>query len=470
MTTTVDHGKSPRTYRISSLVQKSVFASVLAGLGALVLLFWYIAAGPIDFFATSLVLVALCALVTYWFSPISVQSLIFLSVYIPSLAFLWAKLSGAEYINAHNHWLQNIPYFVNSSVYLALCASLLSFSVLAMPTLSKKTHRSVNKVSVGISLPLYVFCALASGFFFWLTDPSFATIITHSYTYILADRIPNTQFAGGVAVIFWLGALVNYLRLTEPRCCCGSGERLTNRLFVLVTLFSIIWLALHARRSELVGMALVILVVLRSRIGFQRTFILGLVFLTILIVAGEIRGGSLLVMLSGSEQTGRTDIAKMPGGASNVFMTFVNALHYFDINDYFYGETFLNYVRQIAPRFIYDAFDISKPDYFYALVFSGNYSYNGGTHVIAVFFGNFGLLGVVLVGLSIGLYARVARALIVSSGFVEKIIGFYMLAFAFRGFWYELITIIKPILVVLVPGLVVFYALRTLQRSKRALP
>lgn len=446
--------------------QRSIFATVLAGLGALVLLFWYVAAGPIGFSATSVVLVALCGFVTYRFGPISFQSLIFLSVYVPALAFLWAQINGAEYINYHNHWLQNVPYFVNSSVHLALSAGLFSFAVFELPERQRGISRSVKKVRVGISLGLYASCTLAFGFFFWLSDPSFKTIITHSYADILADRISNTQFAGGVAMIFWLGALVNYLRLRENVRVLGSTERLANAFFIFMTLVSIIWLALHARRSELIGIALVTIILLRNIISFRRTFVIGLGFFAILIIAGEIRTASFVGMFSGVEQMGRSDIESMPGGASNVFMTFVNTLHYFDTHDYFYGETFLNYSLQMAPGPVNQFLELAIPDYFFEEVFRGNYSYNGGTYIIAVFLGNFGLFGIALAGIFIGYYARAAKALTMSPNFFVKIAGLFMLAMAFRGFWYEFITIAKPIVLVLIPGLIAFSLLQTTRRSK----
>lgn len=447
---------------------KSFFASVLGGLGGLILLFSYVAFGPIGILPTSFMLIVLCVLVVYWFGAISVQAPIFLSVYVPGLAFLWARVNGAEYINYHNHWLQSIPYFVNSSVHLALVSGLLSFAVLALPTLYEKRRRSINNKGVGIPLSLYASCTLAAGFFFWLTEPSFATIITHSYRYILDDRIANTQYAGAVAMIFWLAAVVNYVRLTGGRHPCRGAERLANRFFIFVTMLGIIWLALHARRSELIGMALVILLILRERTGLRRAFIIGLGIFAALIVIEKIRGAGLMSIFSGPEQAGRADIESMPGGASNVFMSFVNALHYFDVNSYFYGETFSNYASQILPTPVYNLLGKKTPGYFSDLVFASNYSWNGGTHVLAVFFGNFGLFGVALSGVFIGLYARMARSLAISSDFVMKILGFFLLAFSFRGFWYELITIIKPVVIVLVPGLFIFSALRSIQRSHRA--
>lgn len=446
--------------------QNSFSALVLGFTAALILIFYYLVAGPIDLFWASLMLIASCILVAFRFGPLSAQSLIYLSVYIPSLAFFWAHINGARYINSHSHWLQDSLYYVNSSVHLSLLSALVSLSVMALFPSKKRVSRSIGVVEVGVSTITYMIWTLASGFFFWLTDPSFKTIITHTYTEILSERIPNTQFAGPVAVLFWLGALVNYLRLTEPHRIFGRQKILANRLFIFITVCAIVWLALHARRSELVGMALVLVVVSRDRIGFLKTLVLGAVLFAVLVVAGEIRSASLLGMFSSNYQTSQMDIARMPGGASNVFMTFVNTVHYFDFNNYFCGETFLNYFGQILPTPIYRILGANVPDYFFQTVYTGNYSYNGSTYILAIFFGNFGLFGVGLGGIVIGLYACASRALIRSSNFVLKITGFFMLAMSFRGFWYEPIAIIKPMLIVLIPGLVIFSALRATQRPR----
>lgn len=428
----------------------------------------YTVAGPMPFLLSSLALIGLCGLSIICFGPISVQTFTFMSVYTPALAFFWAYIRGSDYINWHSHWLQDIPFYVDLSVHLSLVAAFFSFAIMVASNKGAPEKTSIRYVKNGVSPPIYLTLIVGAGFFFWLTDPVFATIITHSYEYILANRFSNTQYAGSVAIIIWLIALSNYLRLTHVRLK-RKTEIFAQRFFILLTVAAFAWLALHARRSELIGMGLVGLLILRDQIGITRSTVLGATLLAILIFVQEIRAASLSGMLSSTNQIAsdgyKPEVASLPGGASNIFMTFVNTLHYFNNNALLAGSTFTDYLLNILPTPIYQALGVATPDYFYEKVFT-DYSYNGGTYVGAVFYGNFGILGMIIFGAFVGAYASLAKTLTYSTDFMQKATGFFLVALTFRGFWYELIIILKPLIIVLLPGYFITTLLFRTSRNK----
>lgn len=321
---------------------------------------------------------------------------------------------------------------------------------------------SLTNTRNGFSIPIHITIIITAGFFFWLTEPVFATILTHPYEYILKNRIENTQFAGSVAVILWLIALSNHLKFSNLELN-KDPVKLARTLFLLITILALLWLALHARRSELIGMGLVGLLVLREKSStLHLSFLIGLL-LAALIIAEEIRTATLVGVIfndATSQSSGGSNIASLPGGASNIYMTFANTLHYFDDNDFLLGTTFKNYVLQILPTPLYQSIGISKPNYFYEKIFH-NYSYNGGTYIGALFYGNFGVLGMMLFGAFIGIYSRITVKLMYSTHIIIKATGFFLIVLVFRGFWYEFIIILKPLIIVFIPGFLIYESIQS---------
>ena len=83
-----------------------------------------------------------------YYGLISIQSIVLAAAYIPSLAFLWAWLGGGNYINSHNHWLQDSVFFVDTSVALVAVSMMVTLSVLL---LSSKSHSSRYRITGSVS-------------------------------------------------------------------------------------------------------------------------------------------------------------------------------------------------------------------------------------------------------------------------------------------------------------------------------
>ena len=90
-------------------------------------------------------------------------------------------------------------------------------------------------------------------------------------------------------------------------------------------------------------------------------------------------------------------------------MTLMNSIHYFENNNFLYGETFVYQFVMIILSFINNYFGFEN-QYFYNIVFE-NYDYIGGTFWLAPIYGNFGFI---LGGLFIYSYITLIKKLVLA--------------------------------------------------------
>jgi len=410
---------------------------------------------PPDFLLSSVLIIVMYAGVSVYYGLISIPTIAMGAAYLPALAFLWSWANGGEYINYHNHWLQEQSYYVNISLSL-VCGAM--FSTIAVLLIFSRSTVSRARVLYGASSKLsdgiYLIVILLAGFMFWLTEPSFKTIISSAYLDVKGGG-EGTQFAGALALIFWI---ISFLTYSITHSSSQYNKRWLDYLFEMVTLLAFLWLILHARRSELIGMGLIVLLAFKEVYGSKRAMLLAIVMLFILLAIGAVRSVGLIMSVQGDVSLssfvvgGNVDgsIVSLPGGMSNIYMTFVNALHYFEVNGLLYGETYLNYLLQMLPTNIYVMLGLDRPPYFFNIYY-GNYSYNGGTYLGAPFYGNFGLIGMVVYGVMTAVYILVISRFLGQKNFVLRLMALFMLAILFRAYWYEAITVLKPIVIVFLP-------------------
>ena len=443
-----DDRKALRYVRLSNLL---LICIVVAGYGL------YVTDSAPNYLISSVILLLLLVFAVRKYQPVSVPSIILLSCYLPALSFLWAWILGAPYVSWNNQWLQDDARLKGLAILLSLTS--VSTALLVISILNSATHgddvRMRQKCDVVLDGFSYFLVCIATAFFFWLTEPSFGTIVSNTYAQIIDARIDRTQYAGGLAVIFWLIGFLTYVAHSQGMAGRGNiGRKPIDRMFIAVSILGAAWLALHARRSELIGMGAVTLLFLSAAKPQIRILSVALLFGAFLALIGEVRATSLERYIAYGHFTplARTGIkvVAIPGGASNVYMTFLDTLHFFQTHKFFGGSTFLNYFAQLLPANLAQDMGVEVPPYYYEQVLR-NYQYNGGTYIGAVFFGNFGPFGSILLGIFVALYVTGIRRALDSSRFSIKLIGLYLIAFAFRGFWFEMITIIKPIVVILFP-------------------
>lgn len=458
-----------------AIIKKYCLTAGLLGIGCTIFL-WLMLYEPLPITYSSTAIILLLAALILRYGAISVPSAIITCAFFPSLALFWAHLHNRTLISGLEAVLQTNQLWGETAVHLSLVS--LVFALALLSTFNSKSISSFElapKQYYFTEKP-YIFFSLASVFFFWLAEPSFTTILTTPYKEILSARYDGTQYAGAVGILFWLFSLTTYMAKIG-REKPTTLNLWSDRLFIIATTIIVLWLLLHSRRNELMGIGIALTFYILHQRGKLLASLFGVIFLALLLSVGFIRGASLATNITQSKQTQlikqaikkhptlryqqHRQIAKrelrrtkkvkpLPSGASNIFLTYLTTIHYFDRHPFLQGQTFTNYLFSLLPTNLSNYLNLKKPEYFYQQILK-KYDYNGGTYIGAVFYGNFGVFGAVVFGLFVGFYILLVTKLLKSSNIILQIIGFYMLGMVFRGFWYELITIIKPVIIVLLP-------------------
>lgn len=384
-----------------------------------------------------------------WFS---VPTFLFLAAYAPAFAFPYSHALGGTYVNLMNFELQENIDLIGLAARLSFIAALATYVSLYISFRgSPYTSLSLSSLQSRLtSKHVYIGALMLALTFAWLTDPG-PTILTTPYADILTHRYEGTQFAGALAIVAWLFAFVCFI---NTRNSSDQFQRIRyrwlNYSFWLVTVLVAGWFLLHARRSELLAMVIILLLYLSTIKSKMRAVLLALFALAILQLAGLLRVGNHLgsvdnVQVFLGERAHAADVVSLPGGASNVFMSFAITVDYFSSHAFYFGATFINYIYQLAPSFLYSWLGFSRPPYFHETGVFDSYAWNGGVNAISIFYGNFGQLGIIAYGALLALYVRMTVWLINRSNAILTVIGLFGVGMAVRGLWYEPIVLFKPI-------------------------
>ncbi|EDZ68357.1 hypothetical protein NOC27_1684 [Nitrosococcus oceani AFC27] len=190
-------------------------------------------------------------------------------------------------------------------------------------------------------------------FFAWLAEPG-QIVGLADYQTLREQRIGGARFAGGAWLLFEIVALSGYLRLRNEK---GASKRLGSYMFWTTTLFSFIWLFLHARRSETLGFAILLFCMLRPQLQYassrwpqwlnQRVVILLLILV----------GFSLIGYFRGTldwSSLNRPDYVQAPGGSGNNLLTYIAAYHLKakEWLNIYPGETYWYYMVNLPPEML----------------------------------------------------------------------------------------------------------------------
>ncbi len=387
----------------------------------------------------------------------SAEFLILSVVFIPSAAFIWANAFGADYINYHDHWLQSDVYYKNKSQFFVFVSAVISYVIIQS---NNKDYSYSSLISIyNISPIIYFLLIVLFASLFYLTETG-QTLVSTNYKEMREGRVEGAQFAGALAVVFWIIALQVFIRTSYFICDLKNYEitKLLNYFFIASTFFSMIWLFLHARRSELVGMVLLLVILYSRRFKPVKLISISLLALSLLYLIEIARHTSIVDFISMVATEGvllieRVNIVPLPGGASNVYLTLLDSMYYFDRNDLLIGETFVNYLIQILPTNFIKLLDLELPKYLKHEIFAVHFSWKGGSYLPAVFYANFGMFGALIFAFFLYFYISIVQLFSRSRNIILVSISFFLIVFSFRCFWYELVTLIKPVLflILLIP-------------------
>ena len=335
------------------------------------------------------------------YGPFSSASILLIFYSYPLFApFFTRYVMGAQYIKFGNQSIQtNFDLLFTVQLYFLISIIVATITTYVLND-RRARHNNGGDISYSDgSIPSgkrtsIIFCFLFM-IMAYITEPSFGTILTQSYSDVTSARFAGTEFAGGLFIVFWIFAFINY------------QKGYSKTLFIVLTIVATLWLALHAKRAPVLGLSFVLVIYLHS-IGAVKikyvSMVLGLVVLLFLV--GEIRNSFYLgdgVDLQVSRFTDY-DVASLPGNGAGIFMSFLGSVYITDNIQVglLWGQSYLDQAIGIIPGFIWNIFDYTVPESYGRGVFSQHLYYNGGMHVLGPVYGNFALPGILIFSVILG--------------------------------------------------------------------
>jgi len=359
--------------------------------------------------------------------------------------YLVQVVLGYPYISARQPNLLQTPSALSVPVLIAAAASLVLGLTIRRGS-APPGRRNQRPVLPGLPLLLLV-SALCMGFSAWLAEPGLPLGLVASYKVILASRIPDTNFAGGAWVVFaCLGMMVSQWASSS-----GWSARVARIAFYLVLVLSILWLLLHARRSEVAGLIPFFLFTYGARFRLYRLLFALVPLVVLLGLVGYVRP-------SGSGTNPRaSEYVQLPGAPGNVLLTWVGAyeLHVSGEQPFGPGRTYLSLAQNTPPRLLHLPRAPELKDYV-AEAFGS--LHNAGQYVLGDPFANFGYPGIVVflgvISLLASLAVRTVQRFQESSrvNLVTTLIAADFLVLLFRTGWYGLDALVSGTLMALLVG------------------
>ena len=378
---------------------------------------------------------------------LSVEFIVSLFVYVPSLSVLYRVVMGADFVNYQNFALQENNALMAYSISLLCLSFTITLVVLHFKRNEKSASlditRTVDHPRNAISQLLLITLFLV---FFTLSDKGGLgdSIFNTSYTDLLSKRVNNTEYAATLGIIFWIWSFLTFLNRKKD----FIGRKI-NIIFILATIWNLIWLFLHSSRMLflLIANSYILYLILSKRKKLALTLLVISIFA--LTVLGWVREALYNPALTIFNEDESVSVASLPGGASNVLMSFVITCDYFKDSTFYYGETFLNYLFQLPPGPLARLFNYEPPPYFDSIGIFDRYDWNGGINAASIFYANFGVIGICIYGIFVGVYIKSIVYLLKSKRVLKQTAGYFMFSYSIPVFWYEIIQFIKPILFIL---------------------
>lgn len=297
-------------------------------------------------------------------------------------------------------------------------------------------------------------------FFAWLTEPG-GIVGEVSYADIIAGRLNGTDFAGAAWVCMSVLAVGLSVRAAPS---LGPRARFVLRAIVVLGLFlSAAYLLLHARRSELTGLALLLFVLFTQRMSRLKLAVASALGLFAIAAVGYLRAPDPLAHLE-------PDAVELPGAPENVFVGYVvgNTLRDRGEISITPGETYLGYIEALPPSFL----GLPRPPTAYDYV-RDQVQLIGGQYFLLEPVLNFGIFGILpylwlFVGATNWSIHSIERYFSGSCGLGPFVLGSSFIAMIFRTVWYGPAGIIKTVIIAgLVAGFILIIRLSPRYEAQR---
>lgn len=394
------------------------------------------------FVLSTVFLLLSAAFVVVRFGPFSVPSLFTALLTYPLVVPFFSEYLFDVSYYAYRGRIFQTPPVVNKTVFLG--SFMLTVFVVVLEVRSRITSQddptNVKWTASALHysvVPFGVLAILHLGSAY-LTTPG-PTILTVSYSEVLANYYPWAQFAGSL----YMGSWISLYLLVRGE----SNDSWAYRSFMVLTSVGIVWLLLHARRNESLGVLVMFtLDLLRNRVSLRdvlrttRGFVASAVFfglfaIQILIGSFRFEGGEF----GAPDFAQPSGYASYPGGAHNIYGTFQATVAIFpDIHPFLLGETFVRYVPQTIPSGFFAILPITFPPLYSSFLADSYATYLGGNFILNPYYANFGPFGLVFLAIVLSLLVYWVEFVLFRrkrTTFTTGIASVFVVG-AFRACWY----------------------------------
>lgn len=290
-------------------------------------------------------------------------------------------------------------------------------------------------------------------FFAWLTEPG-SPIGMVTYSELRTQRIQGVPFAGAAWAVFAILGLGLYRKLEFM--ANDRTQKIGRRIFWFGVISSIIYLLMHARRSETSGYIILLFCVFGNRISIFKKFTSIFVAFSVLAVVGFIRTkteiAAMLLTLSNRfslPSNSAVDYFQPPGAPGNIFMGFLSAYHLMETKalNFFLGKTYFDHILRLPPKLL----GLSRPRISYKYL-KDFFDLAGGDYFLSEPLMNFGVIGIVIylivfASMTNWSIRHMRKYFDGKSGSIQFLVAGIFVASIFRTIWYGLGAVIKGLIV-----------------------
>ncbi len=396
-----------------------------------------------SYLVSTFVIISFGALIAVLAGFFSFRFISYVIIFYPALTpfYCWDLMGGEIFSTASVH-LQSDLDLINRLTFIFAIASvsffLFQFSMTdrEKPTMNRLILRDYQLVIVGLVL-LVVSYLLESG----------PTVLTANYQTILDSRIERSTLV--VFAISFFGVLWVLL---------FAFGRHRSKIFYFFTGIVFLWLLLHVRRVELLGIAVLLILWLATRFPKWAISLVLFVLISGLIFLELVRSQSLSSQESVSELISDKLSRKtaLPGGASNIYLSGLHIVNETDgnrISEEARNSLFQHILSPI-PNSVRQVLALPALKTEHDMIFEElDLNYVGGLPLISVFYLNGGLMLVIFFGVLHGLLAVFVDRILLNSFYFDSSKGGTFLFFVvcvfvlyqFRYHWYNASTLVRAV-------------------------
>ena len=392
--------------------------------------------------------------------------LIYSVVLVPGIAYFLIDFKLYSYVNFEHQLNDTVTISMLCMMYVS--SNLFTFVVLAKDTPLPDLFTPIKNET---RLPFYFMCLLIL-LFTYLGNQE-ATLLTASYQEIFHQRTALGSLASIAASIFWVDAY------GKTRVFFSKGDHFKIKFFWVVTILMILWLLLHARRTETIGVISILLLhrkFVTSKTPYK-TIAFAIFTGLFLYLVGYLRSNALTnvdlfetikfaFQLTFEGGGSKTEFANMPSGLGNITATMQTSVYHFE----YMGEAFLNghtiytYPFKLLPTFLVTSLNIADPTtYYYQNLVLEQYQYNGGDYLYAPAYGNFGKPGLYVASILMALMVNWTQKAMRSYDYIKIVFAASIIFGFITVCWYSFLPLPKSLLY---NGIVLFYVAMVFSKKR----